>query len=208
MWLAFYNQSVGDVLMLTRSKIDQAQVEIEKKADICLIKDGDSQEIVAINIFGVDDLNIKGQGSIQLNQDQVDLINQHFSQAGVEIAIEVDPSDKFVVGEVEDCQALEDSDHLSITKVNVGQDERLQIVCGAQNIRTGLKVLVAKVGAVMPSGLIIWPGQLRGVDSYGMICSTRELGLTDIEDLPGIWELDDTLAAGTGLDQVKAYYHA
>ena len=59
--------------------------------------------------------------------------------------------------------------------------EKLQIVCGAKNIAQGQKVVVAKVGAVMPSGMMIKDAELRGVPSKGMICSERELGLTDSE---------------------------
>lgn len=56
----------------------------------------------------------------------------------------------------------------------------------------------------MPSGAIIWDGELRGVASHGMICSTRELNLTEIEDKPGIWVLPQDFAAGTPLAEVVA----
>ena len=75
------------------------------------------------------------------------------------------------------CVEHPDSDHLSITETEVGDGEVLQIVCGAANIRKGLKVVVAKPGAMMPDGLMIWPGTLRGVESFGMICSAKELHL-------------------------------
>ena len=110
-----------------------------------------------------------------------------------------------VVGYVESCEKHPDSDHLNITQVNIG-DKTLQIVCGAANISTGKHVLVAKPGAVMPSGMIIWPGELRGVASHGMICSTRELGLAELEDLPGIWELRPQFSVGTALADVVAAY--
>ena len=58
----------------------------------------------------------------------------------------------------------------------------------------------------MPSGAIIWPGELRGVESFGMICSTRELGLAHLEDLPGIWELRPQFSVGTALADVVAAY--
>ena len=69
-----------------------------------------------------------------------------------------------------------------------------------------MNVLVARPGAAMPNGMIIWPGELRGVESFGMICSTRELGLSDIEDLPGIWELKDSFEPGMSLKEVVASY--
>lgn len=58
----------------------------------------------------------------------------------------------------------------------------------------------------MPSGAIIWPGELRGVASNGMICSTRELGLEAIENYPGIWELPSKFEVGTPLERVVDYY--
>lgn len=207
MWLAFYNpQALGDVLLLTVGPLDRDKAQVESKGQVTLIRDEKSQTVKAINLFNVaEDLNLEGQGQVNLSDDQVAKINDLIQAAGFDTQIESDNSPKFVVGYVEECRPHEDSDHLSVTQTNVG-DESLQIVCGAANIDQGLKVIVAKPGAVMPSGKIIWPGQLRNVDSMGMICSTRELGLTQIEDLPGIWELDDSFEPGTPLEQVVAAY--
>ena len=141
-----------------------------------------------------------------LTEEQVTKVNELIKAAGFNLAIEVDNTPKLVVGYVEECKAHEDSDHLSITQTRVSEDEVLQIVCGARNIAKGQHVLVAKPGAVMPSGAIIWPGELRGVESFGMICSTRELGLAHLEDLPGIWELRPQFSVGTALADVVAAY--
>lgn len=84
-----------------------------------------------------------------------------------------------VVGEVVECSPLEESDHLNLTKVNVGQVELVQIVCGAPNIAAGQKVIVALPGAVLPGGFEIKESKLRGFDSNGMICSLQELGFSD-----------------------------
>ena len=73
----------------------------------------------------------------------------------------------------------------------------LQIVCGAPNIRKGLKVVVAKPGAMMPDGLLIWPGELRGVASAGMICSAKELQLTNAPKKRGILELPQDAETGS-----------
>ena len=80
-----------------------------------------------------------------------------------------------VVGYVLECEMHPDSDHLHVCKIDVG-DEVLDIVCGAPNMRKGLKVIVAKDGAVLPSGTIK-KGVIRGVESNGMLCSIAELGL-------------------------------
>lgn len=80
--------------------------------------------------------------------------------------------------------------------MNVG-DETLQIVCGAPNVDAGQKVVVAKVGAVMPSGLLIKEGNLRGEDSFGMLCSARELAIPGAPEVKGILVLDDSAEVGS-----------
>ncbi|MRI81792.1 YtpR family tRNA-binding protein [Fundicoccus ignavus] len=208
MWLAFYNkQAVGDVLMLTSGTISDDHVVTESKQNITLINDRTNDQTVAVNIFNISEsFEISDNGPVLLTEEQVTKVNELIKAAGFNLAIEVDNTPKLVVGYVEECKAHEDSDHLSITQTRVSEDEVLQIVCGARNIAKGQHVLVAKPGAVMPSGAIIWPGELRGVESFGMICSTRELGLAHLEDLPGIWELRPQFSVGTALADVVAAY--
>lgn len=86
---------------------------------------------------------------------------------------------QIVVGKVEELEAHPDSDHLSVTQVNVGEEELVQIVCGASNIGKGQKVIVALPGAVLPGDFEIKTSKLRGVSSAGMICSLQELGFSD-----------------------------
>lgn len=98
--------------------------------------------------------------------------------------------DNIVVGYVKSCLKHENSDHLHLCEVDVG-DRVLQIVCGAKNARADIYVAVALVGAVMPNGLEIKEAKLRGVQSSGMLCSSTELGLPKIND--GIMILDDSI---------------
>ena len=104
-----------------------------------------------------------------------------------------------VIGEVLECTMHPDSDHLHVCKVNVG-DEVLQIVCGAPNVRAGLKVIVALAGAELPGGVKIKKGNIRGQESNGMICSIAELGLESKflkpEDKEGIHELPKEAKVG------------
>lgn len=208
MWLAFYNkQAVGDVLMLTSGSISDDLVATESNQEVTIIKNRTNDSVVAVNLFNVSNtLEIAGNGPVELDQAQADKVNALIKAAGFDVTIAFDNSPKFVVGYVEECVAHEDSDHLSVTQTRVSADEVLQIVCGARNIAKGQHVLVAKPGAVMPSGAIIWAGALRGVESLGMICSTRELGLDHLEDLPGIWEIRPQFEAGTSLKDVVAAY--
>ena len=107
------------------------------------------------------------------------------------------------IGLVEECEEHPDSDHLHVCKVNVG-DEVLNIVCGAPNVRKGLKVIVAKVGAKLPE-ITIKKGIIRGQESNGMLCSMLELGLeskyVDEVDKTGIHELPED--APIGGDPIK-----
>ena len=105
-----------------------------------------------------------------------------------------------VVGHVVECAAHPDSDHLHCCKVDAGQGELLDIVCGAPNVAAGQKVPVALVGTRLPDGLVIKKAKLRGQLSFGMICSERELGLT--EDHSGIMVLPPDTPVGARLVDV------
>jgi len=108
-----------------------------------------------------------------------------------------------IVGEVLECVEHPDSDHLHVCKVNIGR-EVLDIVCGAPNVKVGLKVIVALVGAKLPGGEIK-KGKIRGVESNGMLCSKAELGLDnkylDEKDVSGIHELPENTVVGS--DPIK-----
>lgn len=82
-----------------------------------------------------------------------------------------------VVGRVLTCVPHENSDHLHVCTVDVGEEEPLQIVCGAPNVEVGLLVPVAKSGARLPGGVTIKKGKMRGVESCGMLCSGPEMGV-------------------------------
>ena len=101
------------------------------------------------------------------------------------------PFSGVVVGEVLECGPHPDAEKLSLCQVTTDGENRLQIVCGAKNVRAGLKVAVAMVGAQLPNDVQIKRAKLRGQESNGMLCSARELGLGDEHD--GIMELENSL---------------
>jgi|GEM_PF-5194 len=103
----------------------------------------------------------------------------------------------FVVGQVVSCVRHPNSDRLSLTKVDNGSGELLDVVCGAQNIVVGTKYPFAKTGTTMPNGITIEKRKIRGETSNGMLCSARELGLG--EDHDGILPLETDAAPGTSL---------
>ncbi len=99
-----------------------------------------------------------------------------------------------VVGAVLERAKHPDADKLSVCKVDVGGPEILQIVCGAANVAAGQRVAVARVGTKLPGDVVIKKAKIRGVESQGMICSERELGLGD--EHAGIWVLPPDLQLG------------
>lgn len=124
-------------------------------------------------------------------------LSEQLSMAGLEVDGVEPVAAEFhtvVVGEVVECGPHPDADKLQVTKVNTNDGELLDIVCGASNCRQGIKVVVAKVGAVLPGDFKIKKAKLRGQPSYGMLCSFKELGLIDEHD--GIIELPEDAPVG------------
>ena len=102
-----------------------------------------------------------------------------------------------VVARVVECAPHPDSDHLSVTRVDTGTGELLDVVCGAPNVRAGKLYPFAKTGTKMPAGFTIERRKIRGAVSNGMLCSAREIGLGEEQD--GILELDVDVVPGTPL---------
>ncbi|MDN3380193.1 MULTISPECIES: phenylalanine--tRNA ligase subunit beta [unclassified Pseudoalteromonas] len=127
-------------------------------------------------------------------------LSEQLSMAGLEVDAVEPAADEFngvVVGEVVECGQHPDADKLRVTKINVGGDELLDIVCGAPNCRQGIKVAVATVGAVLPGDFKIKKAKLRGQPSHGMLCAFVELGISEEGD--GIMELPLDAPVGTDL---------
>ena len=102
-----------------------------------------------------------------------------------------------VVGEVLTTDKHPDADKLKICTVNVGQANPLQIVCGASNVKPGMKVPAALVGAVLPGDFKIKQSKLRGVESLGMLCSEKELGIAEVAS--GLMELPADAPVGSNI---------
>jgi phenylalanyl-tRNA synthetase beta chain len=104
-----------------------------------------------------------------------------------------------VVAQVKSVSPHPDADRLRVCQVDAGSGELLQVVCGAANVEAGMKAPLAMLGAVLPGDLQIKKGKLRGVESYGMLCSETELGLA--EKAEGLMVLADAAPVGTDLRQ-------
>ncbi|WJY27939.1 MULTISPECIES: YtpR family tRNA-binding protein [Sporosarcina] len=194
----FMNRNgVGDVLMVQLTTDRPEQTSIETKGDVTLIKNTETGEPVAFNLFRASHYTGNlSDGPVELTQGLVAAIQKSLSDNGAGLQLDVDFSPKFVVGHVLTKEKHPNADKLNICTVDVGS-ETLQIVCGAPNVEQDQKVVVAKVGAVMPSGMVIRDAELRGVPSSGMICSARELELPDAPAEKGILILPADAQAGT-----------
>ena len=107
-----------------------------------------------------------------------------------------------IIGKISSVSKHPDADKLSICKVDVG-DDTLSIVCGAPNVREGIFVPVAMIGAKLPNGLTIKKASIRSFESSGMLCSRTELGYDEIEGIYGIWILDEEIdKAGLNKDEI------
>src|SRR5699024_10371397 len=196
MLLSFYNPDVlGDILIVELADDAGVSQSSENKNNVVRIFNDDTNEAIGFNFFGLGKkLNLTEKGQVFLDDDQVSILNDAISKAGFSDKLVADNSPKFVIGHVDEMKEHPDSDHLHITQTDAGLEKPVQIVCGAPNIEQGQLVVVALPGAVMPTGTEIWPGALRGVDSYGMICSARELGIPNAPQKRGILVLDNGTA--------------
>ncbi|MDQ8997135.1 phenylalanine--tRNA ligase subunit beta [Acinetobacter soli] len=123
-----------------------------------------------------------------------------------ELAPIAKPFTGVVVGEVLSVEQHPDADRLRVTTVNIGNGEPLQIVCGAPNVRVGMKAPVATIGAVLPGDFKIKKGKLRGIESQGMLCGASEIDLEDKID--GLLELPQDAPVGTNIrDYLKLDDH-
>lgn len=193
----FYNaEGVGDTLLISLKDVTREEVGHETFGDVVRIFNQETKETTGFNIFNASTyMKIEENGSVPLSETIVQDINEILNRNGVSETLTVDLSPKFVVGYVKEKEKHPNADKLNICQVDVG-DETLQIVCGAPNVDQGQYVVVAKVGAVMPSGMIIKDAELRGVPSSGMICSAKELDLPDAPAEKGILVLDGSHQTG------------
>ncbi|EXC06877.1 MULTISPECIES: phenylalanine--tRNA ligase subunit beta [Acinetobacter calcoaceticus/baumannii complex] len=129
-----------------------------------------------------------------------DTLSDQLTMLGLEVdelAPVAKPFTGVVVGEVLTVEQHPDADRLRVTTVNIGSGEPLQIVCGAPNVRAGMKAPVATIGAVLPGDFKIKKGKLRGVESQGMLCGASEIDLEDKID--GLLELPDDAPVGVNI---------
>ncbi len=203
----FYNkEGIGDTLIvqLGGEKIEHPEITVHQ--DVVRIANPSSNETLGYNIANASThFELADHGLVKADADLINDLNSLLNTNGFEETLVADERPFFMVGFIEKMEKHPDADKLNICQVSTGE-EVTQIVCGAPNVAQGQKVVVARVGAMMPSGMLIKDAELRGVPSSGMICSAKELDLPDAPKEKGILVLDDE--AVTGADFFKKYQNA
>lgn len=206
MLIAGYNPAeLGDILV-TMTAPGTGEQTVEKKGQVVAITAADGQ-LLGYNFLAASailpELATGVNGNVDLTAAQVAKLNAAIHEAGFTAELTAALTPHFQVGHVEKMEDHPKSDHLHITTVDLG-DHKQQIVSGSPNMQANVKVVVANVGTMMPSGSIIWPGALLGVESNGMICSGRELHLKGAPQKPGALILPDDFApVGAAFDFAK-----
>ncbi|MDQ0567546.1 YtpR family tRNA-binding protein [Mycoplasma yeatsii] len=188
----FYNKQF-DTLLVSFS--DKPATETETINNVVVLKN--KNEVVGVNIFEVSkDIEIQDSFCSE-KQEVVEYVENILKDI-----YPVKQEKQFLIGKILSCEAIEGT-HLHLCEVDIKQ-EVLQIVCGASNARKGLLVVVATSGSWMPNGSLITEGKVKGIDSYGMLCSTRELKLE--KESQGIIELGSEYSNKIGQSFWGVYY--
>ncbi|MDR0985525.1 MAG: tRNA-binding protein [Mycoplasmataceae bacterium] len=190
----FYNKkSLNDTLIVNVSINDPTNIVTKNSFSYGEDKD---KKIVFINIFNVSNHMKMNEGYLKLDKSLNDFIKK---------ITNIDLSnyllDKpLIVGKVIKCDSINNT-HLHNCVVDI-KVQQLNIVCGANNVKQGLKVVVAMIGSIIPNGLYIKPGKLMGYTSNGMLCSSRELNIKDSKfNNEGIIELNDDYVIGESFEK-------
>ena len=208
MLISSYNpKEMGDTLVVITAPDDGSEQTTKVNDGVAQITN-DKGQLLGYNFLAASETlpELKDEnGQVFLSEDQVAKLNQKLAAAGFDQELTADLTPKFIVGYVEKLEDHPKSDHLKITQTRISADQTVQIVCGSPNVAEGIKVVVARPGAMMPDGKIIWPGALMGVESDGMLCGFRELRLKNAPDKKGLWIIpDDWQEVGEAVDFDRA----
>lgn len=209
MLISSYNsQTMEDTLVIIMGQ-DVTNQTTTIHDNVAQIIDADTNNTIGVNFLNASSILpelAEVHGQIILSKDQVAKLNEYLHSHDFDLTLTADEEPKFVVGYVKSMTPHPNSDHLNVTVTQIDNDQEIQIVSGSPNMQPDITVVVAKVGAMMPNGQIIWPGELRGVKSDGMIVSGRELQLPNAPQVPGALILPDGYNVGEPFDFEKAQH--
>lgn len=173
---AFYNFAhVGDILMI-RLKESGHVTDIQRRQNLVILLEND--EIIGYNLLNASlYINHLKEGKTRIDESFIKELNQYLEKQGMD-AVSSNYDDHIVVGHITEMTIHPESLHLHICQVDIGERE-IQIVCGASNVKEDACVVVALPSAVLNNGTTIHESKVLGIDSYGMLCSEKELGLSN-----------------------------
>lgn len=208
MIFAYNRDGLQNTLLVIINPVQNDEnVRYEKNGDITIIHQEQTREILGYNIsqasekFDISFSGILLENDEKLKQQVIDFLEENQIQISENVN---ECQQDFRIGHVVKCEKHPDSEKLSVCKLNIGEKEAIQVVCGAKNIAEGQFVVVAMIGSVMPNGLAILPGILRKIASNGMICSASELNLPHQYQSEGILILSEHAPVGQNF---FAYYN-
>ena len=181
--LFFNKENIGDVLIMKSN--DEIGTSYKKFDDLVVIYKNET--IIGYNYFNISKHfnDLKNGINYHPSNELLTFINSKIKENDLEEIEIIEPN--FRVGKVIECEDIEGT-HLHLCKVDI-KSEVLQIVCGAKNVSKDALVVVAMIGTIMNDGSFINKGELKGYESYGMLCSKRELNIPT-EEVRGLLLLD------------------
>ncbi|MCK8461983.1 hypothetical protein MZO39_02985 [Mycoplasma capricolum subsp. capricolum] len=188
----FYSKQFNSLLVSFYNKKVTSTQQIN---NITILKNND--QIIGVNIFNVDqNLDLKS-GFCSEDPKVVNYVIQNLKDI-----ISINQEQQFLIGRIIDCEPIEGT-HLNICQVDI-KNEILQIICGASNVRKKMISVVATLNSWLPNGTQIVQSKIRGVDSFGMLCSYKELNIEN--DQQGIIDLGSEYNNKIGESFWKEYY--
>lgn len=185
-------------------KVDEGVVaNTTMKENVCGMYDVNGK-LLGYNLMQMQPIDNQ-DGYQRVDEDLLNKLNQALHNVDLP-TLTHDFTPRIVIGYIVKMIDHPDSDHLHICTVDVGLENPITIVCGAQNVHESAYVVVALDQAVLPDGKWIQSGKLRGILSHGMLCSAWELGLIK-EKQKGLLLLDDTYTVGVSFDLERGKYH-
>ena len=196
MILVYNEKGLHDVVLCIFDK-ENTDKDVEHEVIGDVVKISQDGVIIGINILNAKDkfaertTGVTLETNTKFEQD----VRAYLAEQAIELPKNEKLNPSFIIGHVLACEPHPDSYKLSVCQVDLGS-QKTQIVCGAANVVAGQKVVVASLGTMMPTGLIIEPSVLRKVPSNGMICSARELHLPETFLTEGIMVLPESATVG------------
>lgn len=186
-----------DVVMIEifNKKVDN----IEKKDAITKLFS--ENQLVGLNIFDPSLLNDHPDGFIYPEKVVLKQLNDYLKLHGIDVSFNYTKEDYLKVAKVLEVNKVEGSDNLSLCNVSV-EDKQYSMICGAKNVKPGMKTIAALHNALLSDGTKVSSGEVLGVFSEGMLCSLKELGLDPNKTFNGIVELDEDEVVGTSFFEV------